>query len=575
MKLSDSPHSADMAVASSSTMACAFFGIVLVALLLRFWGIWNVSTTDEYNEVLEALRVGSGHLNLMRWGKRVYLYLLAVEYGIYFVIGWMMDVFQSPMHFAARIVRNMEPLFIMGRATSALCGTLTVGWLYLIGRRFFNPLTGLIAAALLSITVYHIDLCQQAKVDALLGLLVTGSLYFMLRIASSQGSRWDFAWCAILMALAIQTKINAVVLGVPLLFAWLHMWRDHGPMKAVRNIGMYYFPAFLLGFVIGNPPVLLAPYQYIQATLGFSRVYSVAVNLNPSSMIGFAAYPVFYYRAMGPGVCMLTAAALPFALFRINRYRAMMLAFILPFYFIMGASRFMVYPYYIIPALPFLYLLVGDMIASLWQRLASRTVWPAGRLKAIAFVLAIFVFVPPALSTMQHEISLVGPNTRYLAKEWIEANIPPGSKILMDSGKSINSAAPLIAENRTSLERILNRAKGNLDQGKFVNSMLDSNALIYYELLLETVPEKAYDITSTMFGLEVESVDYYLKNGFNYFVISESMKQARTSEFSRQQYPQAARFYNSLGNDSRLDLIQTIKTGRFNKGDTFLIYRLK
>jgi hypothetical protein len=573
-QLPDGPVTADIVVTSRNTAIYIGTAIILTALALRLWGIWNVSATDEYNEVLEALRVGSGHLNFMRWGKRVYLYLLAVEYGIYFALGWILDIFQSRMDFAAQIVRNMEPLFIIGRITSALCGTLTVAWLYQIGRRFFNPLTGMVAAILLSITVFHIDLSQQAKVDALLGLFVVGVIYFTLKIATGQAMRRDFVWCGALTALAIQTKINTVVLGGPLLVALVYHWRDHGASQVVRSFSMYYMPAFLVGFLLGNPPVLIAPHKYLQAMLGVSKVYTEAINENPSTMIGFLAYPFSFYRAMGFAVCALAVGALVFGLLRPNRRRALMLAFILPFYLVMGASRYMVYPYYIIPALPFLYLLMGDLIASLWTRIASNIAISTAKVQILFAALGCLMLVPPVISAYRHSITLTGPNTRYLAKQWIEANIPADSKILMDSGKSINSSAPLIAENRATLERILSHARSNIEQGKIVNAMVDSNALIYYELLLQTVPPKAYDITSTMFGLELEPVDYYLENGYDYFIISKSMKEARTTGFSIREHPQAAQFYASLEQDPRLHLIHVISPGRLNRGDTFLIYRL-
>ena len=42
------------------------FGLILVSFALNIWGFWNVSNADEYNEVVEALRVCSGHLNFDR-----------------------------------------------------------------------------------------------------------------------------------------------------------------------------------------------------------------------------------------------------------------------------------------------------------------------------------------------------------------------------------------------------------------------------------------------------------------------------------------------------------------------------
>lgn len=158
----------------------ALVSIVGVAFLIRFWGIWNVSTTDEYNEVIEALRVCSGHINVDRWIKRFYLYVLAFEYGLYFVVGWIANVFQNPLDFAEKIVRNMEPLFMIARFTSVLAGTATVWLLYKTAESNFNRRTALVASVLMTFTAFHIDLSQQAKFGRAVGLARDSDLLFSL-----------------------------------------------------------------------------------------------------------------------------------------------------------------------------------------------------------------------------------------------------------------------------------------------------------------------------------------------------------------------------------------------------------
>ncbi|MBE9582294.1 MAG: hypothetical protein IMF18_11835, partial [Proteobacteria bacterium] len=131
-----------------------------------------------------------------------------------------------------------------------------------------------------------------------------------------------------------------------------------------------------------------------------------------------------------------------------------------------------------------------------------------------------------------------------------------------------------IAENNESLRRIIDAAKENVVEGKIVHGMVDRNALVYYELLLKTVPKMSYDITSTMFGLQVHPIDYYVTNGFDYFIISENMKRSRTTDLIERGNPYVARFYSSLDQNVRLCLIKVIEPGCFNRGDTFYIYRL-
>ena len=139
--------------------------LLVVALILRIWGIWNAEHTDEYNEVFEALRVCSGHLNYNRWFKRFFLYVLAFEYGIYYVVGLIFNVFSSPVDFASQIVRDMNPLFFIGRLTNAVLGSASVVLLYQIGNRVSGPACALIAALFFAFTGVHIVSSHLVNVD--------------------------------------------------------------------------------------------------------------------------------------------------------------------------------------------------------------------------------------------------------------------------------------------------------------------------------------------------------------------------------------------------------------------------
>lgn len=551
------------------------FFILLLALGVRLWGVWHVSTTDEYNEVLEALRVCSGHFNLERWVKRFYLYILAAEYGAYYILGWLSGEFTQVMDFAEKIIRYMEPLFIIARLTSVVAGTLTVGVVYLTGVRFFRPETGALAACLLAVTVFHVELSQQAKVDALLGFLVASSLYFTLKILSDDDvRRWDFAWTGLLAALATQTKINAVILVVPLFLVIVLKYKRCRSSVVAGSIFFALF--FILGFILGNPAVLISPITFATSILGLHTVYTTAVNEVPNDIIGFLAYPLYYYRSLGAVIALVTIMAFLDAVLKPNARKTVLVSFIIPFYLLMGSTKNLVASYYMIPALPFLFLLVGDFMLRTWEKVSSSkrlTLNPIFR-SVLLYSMILISFIHPMINLAYHELSLSGENTRQLAKRWIENNIPPGSKILMDSGKSINSFAPLISENRESLERTLAMAKTNIKEGRIVHGMVDTNALIYYELLLKTVPSISYDITSTMFGLHVESIDYYVLNHYQYFVISDSMRKSRVSPSFRQDNPAVANFYESLSHDTRITAIKTIAPSRFNLGDTFYIYSI-
>ena len=82
--------------------------VLTIGAFMRFYGISNAENTDEYNEVMEALRVASGKFNYERWMKKGFQNILAIEYGVYFVFGYLINMFSNPMDFAEKIVRDID-----------------------------------------------------------------------------------------------------------------------------------------------------------------------------------------------------------------------------------------------------------------------------------------------------------------------------------------------------------------------------------------------------------------------------------------------------------------------------------
>ena len=69
------------------------------------------------------------------------------------------------------------------RALSFFVGLLTLAWIYRIGRDFFTPAAGLIAALLLSASVFHLSYMARAGAYALVALCVTICLWYYWRVA--------------------------------------------------------------------------------------------------------------------------------------------------------------------------------------------------------------------------------------------------------------------------------------------------------------------------------------------------------------------------------------------------------
>jgi uncharacterized membrane protein len=100
------------------------------------------------------------------------------------MLGWLVRIDQHPplyyllLHFWMRL--GDDPATV--RALSALCGTLTIPVLYLLGRRLADAKVGLLAALLLAISPFHVRLAQEARMYTLLALNASLALYALTRL---------------------------------------------------------------------------------------------------------------------------------------------------------------------------------------------------------------------------------------------------------------------------------------------------------------------------------------------------------------------------------------------------------
>ena len=177
-----------------------FLLVLIFGGIIRYWGISNAQNTDEYNEVFEALRIASGHLNINRWLKKGYQTFLAVEYGIYFILGWIVGAFKNPIHFASMIVADMTPLFLIGRATTATLGILSIALTYLIGKRMFNQKVGVISALFFSIIPMHVWVSHLVNTDVPMTFFSLLALIFIWGIAAN-GKAYSYALAGFFVAI--------------------------------------------------------------------------------------------------------------------------------------------------------------------------------------------------------------------------------------------------------------------------------------------------------------------------------------------------------------------------------------
>ncbi len=523
-----------------------FLMVFLIAAILRYYGLHNAENTDEYNEVFEALRVASGKFNFERWHKKGYQNILAIEYGIYFIIGYVLNIFSSPMDFAAKVVRNMEPLFLIGRYTTATLGTMSIGLLYLIGRKLYNGRVALLGAVLLAFNSIHVWTSHLVNTDVPLLFFFLLSFYFICRFYSS-GKLSDYIYAAIFGAVAINVKTMGV--GIGIVFILCHIMRCKNEKRRLIDYVyckevLWSLVAFLFAFALSNPPIIIGFKKFIAYHYGvYTNVYDEVPYAQEGS--GYYTYLLILYKEMGIPLFSTIILSLGYALYKREDWDIVLTVFTACMYCILAGTTFLVQDRYLLVIFPAFFLLSGRLIDSLltWFKLRNAISTSA------LFIISIGLCVHPFVVSFKYVRTLTEENTSIISKRWIEENIPAGSKILIDAGHTMITAGPRISQSREQIEAKMSIIK-NLKEGETFDSpivkIVDSYSSIYFELLLQNMPEITYDITSTELGRQLESVEYYKENGFDYFIHNEDLHYRIVDPLWREKYPKSAQFYDSF-----------------------------
>ena len=112
---------------------------------------------------------------------------------------------------------NYDDLVDVGRRLSAVFGAATVLVTFLLARRLYGPVAGLLAAALLAAAPLAIQHSHFYVVDTFLAFFMVATLYYCVRIV--QDGEWtDYALAGLMLGLGMACKVTGLAV-LPVLFA--------------------------------------------------------------------------------------------------------------------------------------------------------------------------------------------------------------------------------------------------------------------------------------------------------------------------------------------------------------------
>ncbi len=366
---------------------------------------------------------------------------------------------------------NYDKISLVGRAISGLFDIGTICFLFLIGRRLYGKKVGLLAAALLSLTVLNIQLSHFYAVDTFATFFVFATIYFLLR-ANDSDSWTDFALTGLMFGLGLSSKVSVLTLAVPIaLMAWLgfrQRWRGGDDVRQalehtlVRVLTIVVIAA--LTFRILQPIAFAGPSfwnwslnpQWQRDIDEQGKMVSGEADVpwlqqwtdRPAS---FALYNIVVW-GMGLPLGLAGFAGLGLAIFELVRRRKF--EHLLPVAYVTvtftyHAATFVKFMRYFLPIYPFLALLAAYLIAWLWRRANAApppvdvethdTPTPEPRLRRtlgslrltpqLAFGVAGVVIGGTLLYALAFSAIYQRPHSRITASRWMYANIPPGATL--------------------------------------------------------------------------------------------------------------------------------------------------
>jgi len=196
------------------------------------------------------------------------------------------------------------------RAFSLVCGVALIPVMYLLGRQLFQRSVGLLASALTSVNLFHIQYSQEARAYSLVVLLVGLSSLFFVRYVE-KGALWSWVGYVLASVLAVYAHIFAILVLAAHVASLVFLRRRDVPWKGLISaavatglgilpLGMLVFERTRSPFVVFKwipQPTVRRVYDLFYSLAGNANYYGIEIRHNIANKALFAIYCV---------VCLVT-----------------------------------------------------------------------------------------------------------------------------------------------------------------------------------------------------------------------------------------------------------------------------
>jgi hypothetical protein len=414
--------------------------LIILSALIRIcglkWGLPYLYHVDEARFAKIAVKYFSGDLNPHFFHvPSLHTYIIFALWKCLFFFMKLFGNIPQEIEFKEWFEADPTIPIFTGRIIIMLFSIGTVLLVYLIGKKIFNQKVGLIASLFLLLSPVHNRLSHSMLPAVPMIFFLVLSFYFIWFIYSK--GNWEYYFLAGLFAgLGMATKYGGHLLFLPLFFAHLFsgLEKKYSLIKIFLNFKLILFSLFfLIGFFIG------CPYAFFDFSTFWKDFNWQAKHLYTIGHYGSSiAQPawLFYLKYgfqenIGKLSQYLVFIGVLLGIIRFKKREIILLC--LPLFLLFTISNWKTYAVrYFLPAAPFFALIGAFAFDFLLTKIGNKFSLFKRKEILIWSLVVLLILIPDILKIIRFDYSLTQKDTRTIAKEWIERNIPKRKKIALE-----------------------------------------------------------------------------------------------------------------------------------------------
>ncbi|HEX6791193.1 MAG TPA: glycosyltransferase family 39 protein [Candidatus Krumholzibacteria bacterium] len=411
----------------------ALIAILVAALALRVVGLgWSLpSTYEEATPLKTAVAMWGWPAGVDPTLNPCFFNYPSLTFYVHFVVqgvAWLIlkatGHISSPVSWYVQYLTDPTPMYLASRFTNAVIATLTVFFIFKLGKTIIGSRGGLIAALLLATSPYHIARSQMIDVDIPLTCFVVLAMYGMALMVRRGGTR-SHVLAGITIGLAASCKYTGWLLLLPFLVAGL---AAPASTSRWRHLGMAVLVAVIS--YVATSPYTIIEWSKTRASLALEREHMRLGHFGSDTSASWQYYAQALPSIVGVIAGILALAGAVRLLVRKERRAYPALAFVV-LYLLIVSTWAMKAERYLLPVLPLVLVFTAAALAPLVER-GTRAVQSAASRSRIGWLTVALLLLFNARAISGHR-EHAQSDARDDAQAWIEENVPPASFIVSEN----------------------------------------------------------------------------------------------------------------------------------------------